>query len=517
MTRVQWIWRGDPCLRMVIFLATVASLVSFAYFYSQGMITAFGDAQSRLMIARSVVDGVHTGLAQLGAIWLPLPHVAMLPFVWNDFLYSSGIAGAVISMASYVLTSVFLYKLVVDATKDRLAGLIGVIAFSGPNTLYMQSVPMSEMPFIAFFVISVYFLSKWAADVKQWGWLIPASIATACAAATRYEGFVLAGVELSIIAIVCWRSRFDFAKVSAFLMYFSFWVVAWGTFWFVWNWAIFGDLLYFVQSQYSPWAIAQETLTVMDPRYKTVGNFPLSFMVYGKTILDNAGWISTILAALGLALLLVTKQPSARKIAALVLLFPFPFFVLTIFQGGSVIILHPDFAGGANWGTRYGTLMLPAVGFFVGFLIHQKRWLKVVGLVLVLLSVVLIWQGGIISVNEEMTTKTSSTSQIQQAAGNWFKENWDGGFVLRQRFGNELTAFASGIPFSKTIYEGDRELWAESLKDPTKHVRWVFMRKDIYGREDRVWEALQGTRQLAENYDLVYQDGGMEIYRRKDQ
>src|SRR5262249_16855514 len=134
---------------------------SAAYFLHAGLTTALGDSRSRLLIARAVMEGRHAGLAQLGGIWPPFPQVAMLPFVWQDGLYYSGIAGAVPSAVSYVAAAAFLYKLIGRLTLDPVAAVIGVVAFSGPNLLYLQSVPMSELPFIACFLGVVYFTVSW--------------------------------------------------------------------------------------------------------------------------------------------------------------------------------------------------------------------------------------------------------------------------------------------------------------------------------------------------------------------
>jgi len=81
MKRLRWIWQGDVYLKAVVLLAVMTSVVSFAYFYNTGIITAYGDAQSRLMIARRVVDGLHTGLAQLGGVWPPIPQIFMVPLI----------------------------------------------------------------------------------------------------------------------------------------------------------------------------------------------------------------------------------------------------------------------------------------------------------------------------------------------------------------------------------------------------------------------------------------------------
>ena len=41
----------------------------------------YADARSHLTIARRLVDGPNHGIVQLGTVWLPLPHLALLPFV----------------------------------------------------------------------------------------------------------------------------------------------------------------------------------------------------------------------------------------------------------------------------------------------------------------------------------------------------------------------------------------------------------------------------------------------------
>src|SRR5262249_31134293 len=158
-------------------------------FQLAGLTTAYDDAHSRLMIARTVLEGRHPGLAQLGGIWPPLPQVAMLPFAWNDELYYSGIAGAIPSAACYVVSSYFLYRLVGRLTRDPAAGVIAVVAFSGPNVLYLQSVPMSELPFIACFLGTVHYTVQWMLR----GSLLPLFLAAlmACLSTlTRYEGWV---------------------------------------------------------------------------------------------------------------------------------------------------------------------------------------------------------------------------------------------------------------------------------------------------------------------------------------
>lgn len=76
--------------------------------------------------------------------------------------------------------------------------------------------------------------------------------------------------------------------------------------------------------------------------------------------------------------------------------------------------------------------------------------------------------------------------------------------------------FSSAFHLSNVIYAGDQEMWEKSLQDPAEYARWVFMRKSG-GVSDEVWKALHGTPQLLNNYDLVYQDRGTEVYKRKEE
>ena len=42
----------------------------------------YGDARSHLNVARHVTDGLRPGLVQLGSVWLPLPHILLIPLVF---------------------------------------------------------------------------------------------------------------------------------------------------------------------------------------------------------------------------------------------------------------------------------------------------------------------------------------------------------------------------------------------------------------------------------------------------
>src|ERR1700712_5164797 len=66
----------------IIFMATVV-IAFFATLvcYAKGYTLLSGAAVAPLAIARRILDAQWPGLGQLGGVWLPLPHLLMLPFV----------------------------------------------------------------------------------------------------------------------------------------------------------------------------------------------------------------------------------------------------------------------------------------------------------------------------------------------------------------------------------------------------------------------------------------------------
>src|SRR5438067_8683324 len=121
------------------------SAAAIAWCYSQGYILYYGDAECHMNIARRIVDSRTPGYDQVGTVWLPLPHWAMLPFVRIDALWFSGLAGAIPSGIAFVLAGLFLYAAARGVFQCRWAGLAAAGLFAlNPNVLYLQSIPMTE-------------------------------------------------------------------------------------------------------------------------------------------------------------------------------------------------------------------------------------------------------------------------------------------------------------------------------------------------------------------------------------
>src|ERR1700761_4678727 len=96
---------------LVAWGALALALVALSFCFRHGMLLLYGDAVAHLHIARRVFDSITPGYRQLGSVWLPLPHILLLPFVANMAWWRSGLAGACVSIPSYVLGCGGIYRL----------------------------------------------------------------------------------------------------------------------------------------------------------------------------------------------------------------------------------------------------------------------------------------------------------------------------------------------------------------------------------------------------------------------
>ncbi len=85
-------------------------------------------------------------------MWLPLPHLLMLPFVQKMEWWQSGLAGAWPSLACYILGVGGLLRLCRRMLAPRWALVATVFYALNPNLLYLATTAMTEPLFLALLV-----------------------------------------------------------------------------------------------------------------------------------------------------------------------------------------------------------------------------------------------------------------------------------------------------------------------------------------------------------------------------
>src|SRR5690349_7178902 len=250
---------------LVSALATFVSLLSFLYYLRQGDLLLYGDAVAHINIARKTFDSQTPGLLQLGTVWLPLPHLLMVPFLISDWMWRSGVGGSIPSMVAYVLATAGIFRLVRAGVKEQpAAAWVGAVVFAAnPNLLYLQSVAMTEVLYLALFIWSLVFFSEFVRE-KKGAALTKCGGCVLGACLTRYDGWIL-GAALLVAAWAVGSPR-------KFLVRFALLAACGPVLWFVYNAAIYRNPLEFANGPYSAKAIEQRSIAAGTARHPGSGN-----------------------------------------------------------------------------------------------------------------------------------------------------------------------------------------------------------------------------------------------------
>lgn len=498
---------ADHTERIVLILALVLSVGSFFYYYDAGFITAYGDSRAHLNIARRVVDSLSPGAAQLGGYWLPLLHVLMLPTIWNDFMWQSGLSGAIPNMIAFVLAVILMYRLVLYITKDKLSAFIGAsVLLFNPNLLYMQATPMTESLFIMTIVGFMYFFYRWFQE-KRISDLVFAALFLILASLNRYEGW---GLVIAANVLMAWywvQMKFDKKIEGAMIAFASLSFL--GIFlWLLWGAVIFHDPLAFLHNDLSAGKliINEETWTGLHNIYEAV-------MVNIYAIFHTSGISLVGVSLVGVVIFLVQKRLIFYKSESLILFLliaPMLFDILTVYTG-KVPIEVPELSKIASPGNyfniRYALYSLPFIAIFIAF-ISKKRIIQISILALILLdySFLSFHRDDNIVVLMDAGAQGHDTEDRK-----WFKENYHGGLILASTGSSDGFMLETGISQKNFITEGSYKYWDESLEDPAKHATWVIYSNN--NPRDAVYKNINKYI-LFKNFEVVKQYGGTMILKK---
>src|SRR5688572_4071698 len=198
--------------RLLAAAALLAGVAAWIVWVREGLVLSHYDAKAHLVVARRVVDSLTPGWQQLGAVWLPLPHLVQLLPTQIDFFYRTGAFGSMVSIAAFAVT-VWAAALLVLRITGSAAGAVTAAALLivNPNLLYLHSTPMTEPLLLAMTFASVLLLYEWAApsapDTAErprgfrsaMGWMLFAT------AWTRYEAWPVLSIGLAAAAFAMWK------------------------------------------------------------------------------------------------------------------------------------------------------------------------------------------------------------------------------------------------------------------------------------------------------------------------
>ncbi len=475
----------------VLVSAAAASLIAIAWSWRNNALLNYGDAVAHLHIARHVFDCRFHSIGEFGSVWLPLPHILMLPFVQVYAWWANGVAGLIPSALAYLAGCVGLYRIARRWLEPAAAALALAFFALNPNLLYLQTTAMTEPLFLCELIWAVAWLIEWRGalniDPQRAARLeYPILLLLVSAVFTRYDGWIvalLAWVGMGVVRLRCGQ----LGKRSFWIL--SVILAAAPAAWFIYNATQFGDWLDFARGPYSAKAIEMRTSAPGWPPHPGWHNPWVSELFFIKVAEMDAlvVWrhFALTLSAIGTGFACLIARRRAF-LWTLLLWVPVPFYAWSVAYG-SVPIFIPVWWPHSYYNTRYGMELLPAIALGLGFIAQfaigtvrefKPAWVRAA--VAALAALVFFNTLGLI--HKRPLVYVESTKNIE--ARRPFDENIPP--VMRQlllrRPGApvlmnssvypELIAF-SGIPLAQTINESDQYIYRNALAHPAEHAAIV--------------------------------------------
>jgi hypothetical protein len=201
----------------VAFAAASVGVLAAVHYHRLDLTLSHYDARGHLVVARRIIDNITPGWQQIGAVWLPLPHLLNAVPVQIDVFYRTGASAVAISILSFAVAASAIVWLVSAVTATRIGGVVAAAVFAlNPNVLYLQSTPMTEPLLLALTLLAVAMLIDWTDlqgchdgdRTRLIGW------AFALACLTRYEAWPVTAAALSGAVWARWRGGEAFDTAS---------------------------------------------------------------------------------------------------------------------------------------------------------------------------------------------------------------------------------------------------------------------------------------------------------------
>jgi hypothetical protein len=501
---------ADRSIIRVAGLAVLVSLASFLYYIQHGDILLYGDAVAHINIARRVFDSQTPGLLQLGTVWLPLPHLLMIPFIISKAMWQNGAGGSLPSMVAYVLGAMGIFRLVGGALnadiRTKPAAVVGAWAaalayVANPNLIYMQATAMTESVYLAFFIWAVVHFAEFirslgkSTDTDPRQFRIMRTALSRCAwclagaELSRYDGWILAatmGTVIVVISLRRWENRILRRAAVKFLLGIALAPVLW----LGYNAVVYGNALEFANGPYSAKAIEQR-IAAPNPALHNAAVSALYFLKSAQLNVADGNWGRFWLVAAVLALAIAAWKLRAQCAPLLLLWIPLPFYALSIAYGSVPVHVYTWWPFAA-FNQRYGLQLLPMFAVSAGvlaasiFLFDATRRnvgkLLATTFVLIIVSYGFVWKGepqclrearrnweirhNLNSAVQRIVAQLPPNSRFLMDLGEHVGVMEQAGIPLRQVVNNE-----NHRPWKRPA---DPEgLWERALADPQHYVNFV--------------------------------------------
>jgi hypothetical protein len=501
-------------------VVALVSLFSFFYYFQHSDLLLYGDAVAHINIARRVFDSQTPSLLQLGTVWLPLPHLLMMPFIFFNELWKNGVGGSLPSMAAYVFAVLGIFRLVRGALQAdlRTKPAAGVGAWTAafayganPNLIYMQVTAMTESVYLGLFIWSVVYFAEFAWSLQEndpsnnddadklqtkvsQGSLFRCAWCLAAAELTRYDGWFLAGVMGTTIIIVVlrrWRNRASEDRTLRLVAAkFLLGIAVAPVLWLAYNGVVYRNALEFANGPYSAKAIEQR-VGAPNPAFHNIGVAAIYFLKSAQLNMADGNWGRFWLLAALATLAIAAWKMRLQSLPLVLLWVPLVFYSLSIAYGSVPVHVYTWWPF-ATFNQRYGLQLLPmfavSSGVLAAFIFLISRVKRHAGkLVALLFAMVVVSYASVWKAEPQCLREARRNWEIRNPL-NSAVERVVGSLPRNSRYLMDLGEHVGvmqqlGIPLRQVVNNENHRawkrptdpegLWERALANPARYVDFV--------------------------------------------
>ena len=498
--------------RLILITALIAGAAAWAHYTQQDLVLSHYDAKAHLVVARRVIDNITPGWQQIGAVWLPLPHLVQLLPTQVDLFYRTGAFASLMSIVSLAVTAWAAARLVLLVTRSALgAYTAGALLVLNPNLLYLAATPMTEPMLLAVTSIMVLWLYEWLAGPAEAGddevaepsirlqpdclqpVPPPAKLGWALFAAawTRYEAWPIIATALAATTFVLWHRRMPPADTARVVARLAAWPVAAAAL-FVLNSRVTVGSWFVTGGFYVP-----------DPGYEGLVGRSLIAVWWGTHRLSGYVIETVALATAAVVVARALRRPGASLVTvALFAAAALPFYA---FYAG-----HP-------FRVRYMAPMVAACALFCGIAVGWVRRPVLLAAIVIASSLVESSPVGGTAPMLEEAQWDRPRSRERRAVTACLAPHYRGEKIMASmgslaHYMQELAR--DGFDIADFLHEGNGVIWMLALETgPAPHAGWMLVEEQAEGG-DILAQQIRKDATFARGMRRVCDGGGVALYVR---
>ena len=483
--------------RVLAAVATAAGIAAWIYYFRAGLVLSHYDAKAHLVVARRIFDSLTPGWEQIGAVWLPLPHLLNAIPVQVDLLYRTGAFASFISIACLGITTFATARLVVITTGSRLGAFVAsALLILNPNLLYLHVTPMAEPLLLAAISLVVLWLYEWA-PLNQDAVPLRLGVALFAAAWTRYEAWPVIAAALAAALYASARVGASLSAVLRRALTLGIWPAA-------------AVLAFVVLSRVTVGAwLVRDGFYVRDPFYAhQLGRSALAVW-WGTHELSTR---ATEAVAIATALLLFIRAIATRADA--------PLMILVSPLAAAAVPIYA-FYEGHPFRIRYMVPLVCACALFGGLTVGSMRRQAAIVMAGLLIGITILqsppWRQDAPMLIEARWDEVASIDRRKVTA--CLRDQYQGGQVIASmaslaHYMQELSH--EGFDIKDFLHEGNGDIWTAALQaGPAAYAAWMLVEEQSEGG-DALAQRIRETPGFAAGMQRVCEGGGVALYRRQE-